>query len=195
MSKLLLQGKVGVIPTDTIYGIVGSALNPDTVEKIYRLRKRSTDKPFIILISSINDLKKFAVKLTKAQGEFLKKIWPNPASIVLECSSKKFKYLHRAKFSLAFRVPKNIWLQKLLKEVGPLVAPSANIEGEKPSETIKVAKKYFGDEVSFYLDGGKIDSKPSTLIKLNSDGTYTILREGMIKFPIHANSRTNIKAN
>ena len=65
--NLLKEGKVGVMPTDTIYGLVGSALNPQTVEEIYLLRKRATDKPFIVLISSINDLGKFGVFLTKEQ--------------------------------------------------------------------------------------------------------------------------------
>ena len=60
-----------VIPTDTIYGIVGSALNPQVVERIYKLRKRAQDKPMIIIMSSIDDLKKFNVKLTEKQKEFL----------------------------------------------------------------------------------------------------------------------------
>ena len=163
--KFLKEGKIGVMPTDTIYGIVGSALNPETVEKIYTLRKRSKNKPFIILISSINDLKKFDIKLSKEQEVFLQKIWPNPVSVVLH--------------NLAFRMPKNKKLLALLREVGPLVAPSANIEGEPPAQNIDEAKKYFGNRVDFYLDGGKIESKPSTLIQFQSDGSYHILRQGI----------------
>ena len=49
LIETLKDGGIAVIPTDTIYGIVGSALNPQTVEKIYELRKRAKDKPFIIL--------------------------------------------------------------------------------------------------------------------------------------------------
>lgn len=171
ITDLLKNGRIAVIPTDTIYGIVGSALNHKTVEKIYKLRKRNLDKPFIILISSLNDLKKFDVKVTKEQEKFLKKIWPNPVSVVLQRGAK----------SLAFRMPKNKWLLDLLKKVSPLVAPSANIEGEKPAETIKMAKKYFGNNVAFYLDAGKIKSTPSTLIKLKNDGSYIILRQGNFK--------------
>src|SRR5689334_14503518 len=93
--KLLNEGKVGVVPTDTIYGIVGSALRPEVVEKIYHLRKRNPDKPFIILISNIDDLDKFEVKLSQKQKEFLKSNWPNPLSIILSSPDKKFEYLHR----------------------------------------------------------------------------------------------------
>ena len=159
----LKKGKIGVIPTDTIYGIVGSAFNKKTVEKIYFLRKRSKNKPFITLISSLKDLDKFSIKLTKKQEDFLKKIWPNPVSVVLG--------------NLAFRMPKDMWLLSLLEEVGPLVAPSANFEGEKPSQTITEAKKYFGSKVSFYIDKGKIKSQASTLLELNGD-SIKILRQG-----------------
>lgn len=178
IAPLLEEGKIGVMPTDTIYGIVGSALNPQTVEKIYKLRKRAKDKPMIILIAGIDDLKNFGIKLTQPQNNFLKKIWPNPVSVVLPISGDKFKYLHRGKNSLAFRIPKDEKLLKILKRVGPLVAPSANIEGQKPSENIDQAKEYFAREVAFYVDGGKIKSKSSTIIDLKNDGSFVVLRQG-----------------
>lgn len=175
----LKNGGIGVIPTDTIYGIVGLSLNQETVEKIYKLRKRSPDKPFIILISSIDDLKKFEIKLTEKQKEFLQKNWPNPLSVVLSCPLQKFEYLHRDKNSLAFRMPKDKKLLEMLAETGPIVAPSANPEGKKPSETIIEAKKYFGNKVAFYLNGGILKSKPSTVIQLYKDGSYIVLRKGV----------------
>lgn len=181
LKPLLKKGKIGIIPTDTIYGLVGSAFCPETVEEIYTLRKRAPDKPLIILISSLDDLEKFGIVLTKSQTDFLKKIWPNPVSVVICCSNEKFTYLHRGRNSLAFRIPKNEILLNLLKEVGPLVAPSANCEKEKPAETVAEAKKYFGDRVAFYLNGGKLISKPSTVIQLYEDGEYLVLREGSFR--------------
>ncbi len=178
---LLKAGKVGVMPTDTIYGIVGSALIPDAVEEIYTLRKREKDKPFIILISSIDELKKFDVSLTKEQRDFLEKNWPNPLSVVLVVSSERFNYLHRGKNSLAFRMPKDQKLLELLKQTGPLVAPSANLAGVKPAEIVEEAKRYFGDQLSFSVDGGKLKSKPSTIVQLLEDGTKIVLREGSFR--------------
>lgn len=179
--QLLKSGKIGVIPTDTIYGVVGSALNPQSVKEIYTLRKRATDKPMIILISSLDDLGKFDIKLNQMQSKFLKRCWPNPLSVILPCVSDQFKYLHRGTNSLAFRIPKDEWFLQLLKQVGPLVAPSANFEGEEPSENIDQAKKYFGGNVDFYVDRGRINSLPSTLIELEKDGSYKMLREGGFK--------------
>ena len=179
--QLLKDGKIGVMPTDTIYGIVGSALNPKTVEEIYSLRKRGTDKPMIILISSLDEVQRFEVALTEKQKDFLKKIWPNPISVVLSCPKEKLAYLHRGKKSLAFRIPKNEMLRRILKEVGPLVAPSANLEKEKSAETIEETKKYFGEKLAFYVDAGKLKSKPSTIVQLFEDGKRIVLRKGSYK--------------
>ncbi len=178
LIEVLKNGRIAVISTDTIYGIVGSALQPDVVERIYKLRKRSEDKPFIILVSSIDNLEKFGVKLSEKQRKFLEKNWPNPLSVVLEVADGKWEYLHRGTKTLAFRMPKDQELLKLLKETGPLVAPSANIEGEKPAETIEEAKNYFGNSVDFYVDRGVIKSEPSTLIELQKDGKWNIIRQG-----------------
>lgn len=179
--KLLQQGKVGVMPTDTIYGLVGSALNPATVEEIYVLRKRDSSKPMIILISSLEDLLDFDIVLTKEQKVFLNKIWPNPVSVILPCPHDRFFYLHRGKKSLAFRMPNEKALLKILQRTGPLVAPSANLEKEQPAQDVSKAKEYFKERVYFYTDGGTLKSTPSTIIRLYEDGTKIVLREGVYK--------------
>ncbi len=181
ITKLLKAGKIGVIPTDTIYGIVGSALNPEIVEQIYKLRKRALDKPMIILISSIKDLDKFDIKLSDKQKKFLEKNWPNSLSVILSVTDEKWEYLHRGTKTLAFRIPKEKSLLELLKQTDPLVAPSANFEGEKPAETIAGAKKYFGNNISFYIDGGIFSSIPSTIVELNEKGEAKVLRQGEYK--------------
>jgi len=178
-AEILKNGGVGIIPTDTIYGIVGSALNKKTVERIYKLRKRNLKKPMIILIGSINDLKLFGIKIEPKTKRILSKIWPNKVSVILPCKNKKFTYLHRGANSLAFRFPKNKKLISFLKKTGPLVAPSANWEGNDPAKTIKEAIKYFKGGIEFYIDLGAKKSAPSTLIEINK-GKMMIIREGAI---------------
>jgi len=180
-GKIILGGGVGVIPTDTIYGVVGSALNRKTVERIYKLRRRNSRKPFIVLIDSLADLKIFGAKLDVDTRKILKKIWPAKVSVVLGIKKKdEFRYLHRGTHTLAFRLPEPSWLRRLLAKTGPLVAPSANLEGKPPAKTINEAQKYFGDRVDFYLDGGRVASKPSTLIRIEN-GKLTVLRPGAVK--------------
>ncbi|MDO8574073.1 MAG: L-threonylcarbamoyladenylate synthase [bacterium] len=174
--KIIKTGGIGVIPTDTIYGLVGSALNKKTVERIYKLRKRNLKKPMIILIGNISDLKKFQIPLLSTFYFLFSKYWPGKVSIILPCPSPKFKYLHRGTKSLAFRLPKTYNLKTFLKKTGPLVAPSANLEGKPSSATIKNAGKYFGDRVDFYINAGKKISNPSKVLKLE-DNKIKVLRK------------------
>ncbi len=178
-ALLLREGLIGIIPTDTIYGILGSALNKSAVEKIYKLRKRIFRKPMIVLISSQSELKKFGIKVNPWQRKILQKIWPGKVSVILNCPSKKFFYLHRGTKTLAFRIPSKKELLKILLITGPVVAPSANWEGFPFSKTIPQAKKYFGNKV-FYLNKGKIISQPSTLINLTKN-KFEIIRPGAVK--------------
>lgn len=171
------------MPTDTIYGLVGSATLRKTVFRIYKLRRRNPRKPFIILISSLEDLNLFRIKIDEYSRKILNKIWPDAISVVLPCARKKFFYLHRGGKTLAFRFPKNKALTDILKQTGPIIAPSANPEGIRPAENIKQAKKYFGKEVDFYVNKGTIKGLASTLIEIKNKKIF-VLRQGAIKIKI-----------
>ena len=171
-AKLIRAGKIGVMPTDTIYGLVGQALNKETVEQIYAVRKRNPSKPMIILINSIKDLALFGVDTDEKLKNILSQLWPGKISIILPITNdsylEKLNYLHRGTKTLAFRLPDDETIIDLLVQTGPLVAPSANLEGMSPATTIDEAKKYFGDSVDFYVDEGKITSHSSRLIKIEN---------------------------
>lgn len=177
LIKTLTNGGVAVMPTDTIYGIVGSALNKVTVLHIYDIKKRVPEKPCIILIGDIRELEKFSITLSEEQKKILEKYWPGPTSIVLDCLDDSFSCLHRGTKTLAFRLPAPQALRDLLLKVGPLIAPSANLETFPPNDNVFDAKKHFGDSVDLYIDGGTLIGKASRLIKLHKDGTVSILRE------------------
>lgn len=164
------------MPTDTIYGLVGSALDSEAVEQIYKLKGRQPGKPMVILIHHIAEIKRFDIELDGPTTHTLDQYWPGPTSIVLPCNSDEFMYLHRDSQTLAFRLPDKPDLRETLAKTGPLVAPSVNPEGQPFATTIEEAQRYFGDQVDFYVDGGELDNEPSALLKLESDGSLTKLR-------------------
>lgn len=174
----LVSGNIAVIRTDTIYGIVGSSRNPETVERIYRLKERDTHKPFIILISDSKQLDDFKVKITDHQRKIIDTHWPGPVSIIFSLQdAQPYEYLHRGTEALAFRLPDSDSLRSLIDQTGPLVAPSANPQGREPATTIAKAQAYFSHDVNYYLDGGEVfHTKPSTLISL-VDGEVKVLRD------------------
>lgn len=169
----LQNGGIGVIATDTIYGIVGQALNRTTTERIYKVKKRTPMKPFIILISSLVDLESFNVTINEQTKLILDNYWPGPVSIILDCQSDDFEYLHRGTNTLAFRIPAKSELIDIITQTGPLVAPSANPEGLEPAADITAARTYFGESVDFYIEG-IVNTKPSRIVKITSQGEEII---------------------
>lgn len=169
------SGWVGVIPTDTIYGLVARATNKDAVKRVYDVKSRSVHKPFIILIAEIADLGKFNVSLPIELLSQVSDYWPGPNSLILECDDPKYEYLTRGTETLAFRLPNNNALREFIRKTGPLVAPSANPEGREPAKDINTAIKYFGNKIDFYVDGGKLVGRPSNLVDF-SNGSAVKLR-------------------
>lgn len=169
LAEILKKGGVGVLATDTIYGLVGSALSSEVVGRIYKLKKRNPAKPFIVLISSAKDVEKFGVAFTTKLITRLKKYWPGHYSIILPVLGKQFEYIHRGTNKIAFRVPDKKDLLELLGQTGPLVAPSANIEGMPPAQNIEEAQNYFGENVDFYIDEGELKNQASTILSFEGD--------------------------
>jgi L-threonylcarbamoyladenylate synthase len=179
LVSALKRGGVAVIPTDTVYGIIARARDRRAVARLYALRRKTPEKPFIILVDSVARLREFGIRLTAERRTFLGRVWPGKVSVILPCKSKKFSYLHLGTKSLAFRLPKSRQLQTLLKQTGPLVAPSANPEGKKPAETIQEAKRYFWDKVDIYMSAPKKSkAEPSTLVSLTGTRPLIIRRGG-----------------
>jgi L-threonylcarbamoyladenylate synthase len=183
--EILKRGGVGVIPTDTIYGLACSAFSVTAVERIYNLKGRDENKPLVIIISDISDLEKFGAKVSEEQLKFIKKYWPGKVTIIFEIS-KDFNYLDKG-LGLAIRLPADENILEFLKQSGPLATSSANIQGKIPAKNIEEAQKYFGpstsragDKVDFYEDAGELDSAPSTLVRISGD-KVEVLREGVVK--------------
>ncbi len=174
VAELLKRNKIAVLPTDTIYGLVGTALSPRIVENIYEIKERDRKKPLIVLAASDDQINSF---FGPEVPEEISSLWPAKLSVILRCP--KFPHIHRGGKTIAFRIPERKDLRNLLTDVGPVVAPSANPEGEKPATTIKKAQRYFGKKVDFYVDDGPMKSPPSTLIDY-SDGEIKIIRKGAV---------------
>ncbi|MFA6386361.1 MAG: L-threonylcarbamoyladenylate synthase [Candidatus Paceibacterota bacterium] len=180
--KILKKDGVVVLPTDTLYGLVASVDSKKAIEKIYEIKERDKNKALIVLISSLKNLEKFGIKFSKEEAKILPKFWPGEVSVLLPCKTSKWKHIHRGTKEIAFRMigEKNTNLFNLLKKVGPIVAPSANLESFAPAETIKEAKSYFENKVDLYINSGRRKGDPSTLIRIKNS-RIEILRQGKVK--------------
>lgn len=173
------DGEIGVVPTDTLYGLVASVMRPDAVERVYRVRGRDEAKPCIVLLADMTDLGRFGVDPDEVSRERLSLVWPGAVSVVLPCPDPRWRHVHRGIGSIAFRVPADASLHEFLVATGPIIAPSANPAGMPPSTTADEAETYFGERIDFLVDGGVLRSESSTLARLEG-GRLTVLRQGAV---------------
>jgi len=178
--ELVKPGLVGVIPTDTIYGLVARAADQQAVERLYKLKSRE-NKPGTLIAASIEQLVELGIKRRYLTA--VSQYWPGAVSVVIPCDAS-LSYLHQGKFSLAVRIPDDQTLQGILNETGPLITSSANDPGEPTAVTIEEAKRYFNDKVDFYVDGGDLSGRPpSTVIRIVDDAVE-VLRQGAVAIEV-----------
>ncbi len=177
---MLSQSKVGVLPTDTIYGIVCRAADAQAVARLYSLKQRD-HKPGTVIAANIEQLVDLGVprRYLKAVEQF----WPNSISVIIPVGDN-LSYLHLGLNGLAIRIPKADSLNRLLLQTGPLLTTSANQPGSAPANTVAEAKQYFSDKVDFYVNGGDLSNRPpSTIIRIIDD-EIEIVRHGAVKLSI-----------
>lgn len=177
LDYLDTPGAIAVVPTDTVYGVVARAADPQAVANLYHLKRRE-GKPGTLVAASIEQLVELGLKrkyLTAVES-----LWPDALSVIIPCGPE-LAYIHQGVNSLAVRIPANETLRALVQKTGPLVTSSANQPGEPPAITIKEAKHYFGDAVAWYEDGGIVEGDPSTVIRVVDDA-IEVVRQGVVHF-------------
>ena len=174
--EALRADKLVVAPTDTIYGLLAQADSPRAVDELYRVRQRDHTKSCIILLSSANDIPGFTTEQRRIYDQLY---CERPTTVAAKVSPDVMPHLVRTDATLAFRVvPPDTALSELIRLVGPLLAPSANLAGQPPATTVNEATAYFGDQVAVYVDGGEIKgAMPSRIITFTDDGHVITLRQ------------------
>ncbi len=169
-------GAVGIIPTDTVYGLVCAASNGASVARLYALKSRE-QKPGTIIAANVDQILELGI--TPTYLAMVDKFWPGPVSVE---TSHGVTYLHQGTGRQAIRIPDNEHLRAFLEKTGPLQTTSANHPGEPHANTVKEAQAYFNGLVDFYVDGGDTTgSEPSTIIRITDGGTVEVIRQGARK--------------
>ena len=126
--SILNAGGIILFPTETVYGLGALATNDAAVQKIFEVKGRPTKNPLILHIAENSQLQGLVEKIPEAAKKLMEKFWPGKVSIILPFHNKELSYLDRMGGTLAFRFPDKKDLIDILKESGPIVAPSANPE-------------------------------------------------------------------
>lgn len=172
-AKAIREGKLVAFPTETVYGIAASFFDEKAMEKLCRLKKRPRGKPFTIHIADIKMIESLGCFVTKEALRLISKFWPGPLTIVLKSGPG---------VTLGFRIPANKVALDLIRAARvPIVAPSANISGNKPPTSAGEVLKDLDGRINMLLDGGRTDiGIESTVVDLTV-APPKVLREGAIK--------------
>ncbi len=154
-AKILSEGGLVAIPTETVYGLAANAFNTKAITKVFKAKNRPSFDPLITHISDINQLNTLTAHVPKKAVTLTNKFWPGPLTIILPKTDKISDLITSGLDSAAFRVPNHPLTNALLGSVSfPLVAPSANPFTYVSPTTAQHVADQLGDKVDYILDGG-----------------------------------------
>lgn len=154
-SSFLKEGKIIGLPTETVYGLAGNAMNEASILEIYRVKNRPKFDPLIAHFDSLEKLSGFVTHLPEKAALLADAFWPGPLTLLLPKVDSVPDLLTSGLPRLAARIPQHPMALELLAGLDfPLAAPSANPFGYvSPTQAIHVNDQ-LGDQISYVLDGG-----------------------------------------
>ncbi len=180
-GEIILNGGLVAFPTETVYGLGGDGLNPDSSRKIYEAKGRPSDNPLIIHIYRMEDLEILVKEVPESAKKLAEAFWPGPLTMILPKADVVPKETTGGLDTVAVRMPSHKVALTFIKAAGGFVAaPSANLSG-KPSPTLaKYVLEDMDGRIDMIIDGGDIAiGLESTIVDLTGD-VPMILRPGYI---------------
>ena len=165
-------GAVLLLPTETVYGLVCRWDDENAQKRIFRIKGRNENKPFQMMLSSIEQLKNLRVNVFSNAKKLTKAFCPGPITILIPHNGAKIGY----------RIPDHPFFQDILSAVGePLAATSANLSGEPVALSVSAATANLKGVVDIVVDAGVLPAnvKASTVVDLTED-SFSIIRNGPI---------------
>jgi L-threonylcarbamoyladenylate synthase len=180
--RILSEGGVIGVPTESFYGLCADATNPQAIGRIFAIKKRDAALPILILISSLEELEKYAQSVPPQAKRMGQRFWPGGLTMIFQSSPLLPPILTGTTGKVGIRISGHPIAQTLCEAFQrPITGTSANISGMPPCTTVDQVIKYLGDEVDLVLDGGPTEGKnPSTILDVTTDPPV-ILREGIIR--------------
>ena len=181
LGQIIKKGGLVAFPTETVYGLGGDALNPESSKRIYAAKGRPSDNPLIVHIADLEDVKVLTDAFPESGRKLAERFWPGPLTMIVKKSDAVPKETTGGLDTVAIRFPSHKVAQELIKASGGFIAaPSANLSG-KPSPTLaKYVLEDMDGRVDAIIDGGDIPiGLESTIVDLTGVRPV-ILRPGYI---------------
>ncbi len=179
-ANIIKKGGIVAIPTETVYGLAGSAFTEESASKIYKAKGRPADNPLIVHIAYPEDAEKIAYT-NEVYYQLAEKFMPGPLTIILKKKDNIPYSVTAGLDTVAIRCPANKIAHRLIEvSEHPIAAPSANRSGIPSPTNANHVKNDMDGKIDMIIDGGECEiGLESTVIKLDDDGC-TVLRPGAV---------------
>lgn len=179
-AEALRNGKLVVLPTDTLYGIGADAFNREAVAALLAAKGRGRNMPPPVLVGDTRTVDGLATDVPDYVRGMLEAFWPGPLTVVLKAQPFLTWDIGDTNGTVALRMPDHDLALELLREVGPMAVSSANVSGWPAARTMVDAATQLGASVFVYLDGGTVGGGLASTIVDCTTETPVILRDGAI---------------
>nr|WP_227467004.1 L-threonylcarbamoyladenylate synthase [Nocardioides lijunqiniae] len=179
-SVAIQQGRLVVIPTDTVYGVAADAFDADAVKGLLAAKGRGREMPPPVLVSAASTLDALAVRVPGYARALVEELWPGPLTLVCHMQTSLRWDLGDTRGTVAVRMPDHPVALELLERTGPLAVSSANRTGMPAATDAEQAEEMLGDAVELIVDAGESPGgEASTIVDVT--GTQgRILRRGAL---------------
>src|SRR5271168_2151805 len=174
------NGRLVVLPTDTVYGIGADAFDSAAVAALLSAKGRGHDMPVPVLVGSWHTIEGLALMVSQAMRDLIRAFWPGALSLVVRQAPSLQWDLGDALGTVMLRMPLHPVAIELLREVGPMAVSSANVSGRPPAVDAENAREQLGDLVDVYLDAGPSAQQAASTILDLTGPEPRVLRAGPV---------------
>ncbi len=180
-ARILQDGGIVAIPTETVYGLAGNAFDTKALAKIFEAKKRPHFDPLIVHVSAFDELRDVAAEIPEKALALAKAYWPGPMTLVLPKTERIPDLATSGLPTVAVRFPSHPVAQEIIRLSGvPLAAPSANLFQHVSPTTAEHVRDQLGDAIDGIVDGGSCKVGVESTIVAFPNGEPVILRPGGI---------------
>lgn len=179
-ARILNSGGIVIFPTETVYGIGCLITDTEAIDKLYQIKQRDPGKPVLVLVKDEQEAEGLVV-FNEAARRLANAFWPGPLTICLPASKSVPRSILGPAATLGVRVSSNSFIKEIMPSLNaPLLAPSANVQGESPPSSSTEIDKNLVSKVNYVVNLEPEGKKPSTVISFSGQD-WKIVREGDIK--------------
>ena len=177
----LKRGGVVAIPTDTLYGLAASAVDPEAVACVFEIKGRPAGMAMPVLLADAEDLELYASDLSEVARKLARRFWPGPLSLVLRRSAALPDAATAGGDTVALRVPDHPVPRAIARRLGaPITGTSANPSGQPPATTAAAVQEQLGNAVDLVVDAGESPIGEGSTVLDATGPTLVVLRAGAV---------------